>query len=186
MNRLARTALMLLTLGTPLAACSNFDPSDLIDAEWLNPKKPLQGERKELFPQGTPGVPQGVPQDLYRGYQAPASETASAPPVQPGSQTSLASVSARAAPGHSPDAPTEEPQAKPKPKPKPKVAAVPAQPKSTPTAVTVRPGGDSSNGSNGASSPWPDPPQTKQGGASSGGNQQGIWPDPPAPGTYAH
>ena len=32
-------------------------------------KKPLPGERKEVFPGGVPGVQQGVPPDLMRGQQ---------------------------------------------------------------------------------------------------------------------
>ena len=42
-------------------------------------KKPLPGDRKEVFPQGVPGVPQGVPPDLVKGNEPPAAET---PPPQ--------------------------------------------------------------------------------------------------------
>jgi hypothetical protein len=52
-----------------LAGCSklgsNFDPSDLLD--FLDTKKKLPGERKPVFPEGVPGLEQGVPKDLYKG-----------------------------------------------------------------------------------------------------------------------
>ena len=40
--------------------------------DWFNNKKPLPGERKELFPGGVPGVSKGVPPDLVKGNQAAA------------------------------------------------------------------------------------------------------------------
>jgi len=48
-------------------ALNNFDPESL-----FNQKKPLPGDRKAVFPEGVPGVPQGVPPELTRGYQPPA------------------------------------------------------------------------------------------------------------------
>ena len=66
-------------------------------------KKPLSGERRAVFPEGVPGVAQGVPPELVKGYQPPA-ETP--PPVV---------------------------EAKPeKPKPKPKKVAVPRKPRPQP------------------------------------------------------
>ena len=44
---------------------SGFDPSDLLD--FLDTKKKLPGERKPVFPEGVPGLEQGVPKDLYKG-----------------------------------------------------------------------------------------------------------------------
>jgi hypothetical protein len=43
----------------------SFDPSDLLD--FLDTKKKLPGERKPVFPEGVPGLEQGVPKDLYKG-----------------------------------------------------------------------------------------------------------------------
>jgi hypothetical protein len=63
-----------LALGLTLAGCDSFDPLDKFQ-DWDimgGGKTPLQGERREVFPQGVPGVPQGVPPDLVKGYQAPA------------------------------------------------------------------------------------------------------------------
>jgi hypothetical protein len=174
MNRFARTALVASVLVAPLAACSSWDPTDMFDNSFFNPKKPLPGDRKPLFPEGTPGVPQGVPADLYKGYQAPAAQNGQ----DNDGKSSLASTQPA---GQSPDAPPDKP--KPKPKPKPKVAAAPPPPKATPTAVTVRPGPSAAPSE--AASPWPAPPQqTGQAPApSSPSGGQNIWPDPPAPGT---
>src|SRR4051812_20339377 len=57
-----------VALSGALAGCGsmgNFDPSDLLD--FLDTKKKLPGERKPVFPDGVPGLEQGVPKDLYKG-----------------------------------------------------------------------------------------------------------------------
>jgi hypothetical protein len=56
----------LLAAGFALSGCESFDPES-----WFNTKKPLPGDRRPMFPGGVPGVPQGVPPDLVKGYQAP-------------------------------------------------------------------------------------------------------------------
>jgi len=56
-----------------LAGCESFDLTNLIP----DSKKKLPGERREVFPGGVPGVSQGVPPELTKGYQAPP-ETAAA------------------------------------------------------------------------------------------------------------
>jgi hypothetical protein len=84
----------LLASGLVLAGCESMDPS-----EWFNNKKPLPGERKAVFPEGVPGVLQGVPPDLVQGYQQPVE------PV--------------------PEPKVVEEKPKPKPKSKPKQAAGP-------------------------------------------------------------
>ena len=35
--------------------------------DWLDTKKKLPGERKPVFPEGVPGLEQGVPKELYKG-----------------------------------------------------------------------------------------------------------------------
>src|SRR6201995_164885 len=65
-------AAVLIALCSALAGCgssfgSGFDPTDLLD--WLDTKKKLPGERKPVFPEGVPGLEQGVPKDLYKGAQ---------------------------------------------------------------------------------------------------------------------
>src|SRR4030088_1239767 len=103
MNRFARVTLTVsaLSLGLLLAGCESFDPTAVFDMEIFNTKKKLPGERKPVFPEGTPGVPQGVPQELVKGYQDPAAAQ---------------SQEAQAA-----EASAAEAKAKPKPAPKPRV-----------------------------------------------------------------
>jgi hypothetical protein len=65
-------AAVLIALSCALTGCgssfgSGFDPTDLLD--WLDTKKKLPGERKPVFPEGVPGLEQGVPKDLYKGAQ---------------------------------------------------------------------------------------------------------------------
>jgi outer membrane biosynthesis protein TonB len=168
MNRFARVTLTVsaLSLGLLLAGCESFDPTSVFDAEIFNTKKKLPGDRKPVFPEGTPGVPQGVPQELVKGYQAPA---------EPDPQAQAAVEPA-------------EPKAKPKPKPKPKLVAKPAE-QSTPTPVTVRPSQAQSQPQAAPQSQWPEPPATQQRQPASGqwpGSAQPsagggpAWPDPPA------
>ena len=99
----------LLASGLTLAGCGSFDPT-----EWFNTKKPLPGDRKAVFPEGVPGVPQGVPPELAQGYQQPLEQ----PP---------------------PQVAEEKPKPKPKPKPRPKQAPAPA-PRATVTVAPQQPG----------------------------------------------
>jgi hypothetical protein len=160
MGRYVRMGLTVgaLALGLAVAGCENFDPTDIFDSEIFSSKKKLPGERRPVFPEGTPGVPQGVPPDLVKGHQ-PAAE----PPPK--------------------EATVEPVEAKPKPKPKPKpnVVAKPAEPPAS-TTGTVRAAQPGAQGpqspdptqsqSPPAASAWPSSPQR------SGGS---VWPDPPAP-----
>src|SRR6201747_1808116 len=76
-------AAVAVALSGALAGCtggmSNFDPSDLLD--FLDTKKRLPGERKPVFPEGVPGLEQGVPKDLYRGAQQ-SQDVGAPPPVE--------------------------------------------------------------------------------------------------------
>ena len=71
MRRMRRliAASVLVAFSGALAGCSNnissFDPMDWLD--WIDTKKKLQGERKPVFPEGVPGLEQGVPKSLYKG-----------------------------------------------------------------------------------------------------------------------
>jgi hypothetical protein len=81
-------ATVFVALSAILAGCSsmnNFDPMDMLD--FLDTKKKLPGERKPVFPEGVPGLEQGVPRDLYKGAQAQPDQnaqtaTAAPPPVE--------------------------------------------------------------------------------------------------------
>jgi hypothetical protein len=87
-------AAVVIALSGALAGCggggfSSFDPSDLLD--FMDTKKKLPGDRKPVFPEGVPGIEQGVPRDLYKGssqqqidrQNAQAVAAASGPPPQP-------------------------------------------------------------------------------------------------------
>jgi hypothetical protein len=70
------------SLGTP-----SWDPTDLLD--FLDTKKRAPGERKPVFPEGVPGVNQGVPKEMVRGSaesraaaEAQAAAAAAAQPVE--------------------------------------------------------------------------------------------------------
>lgn len=65
---------MLAVFAPALAGCADgFDP-DKFDVFGLNEKKKLPGERRPVFPEGVPGVQQGVPAELVKGYQSPPEE----------------------------------------------------------------------------------------------------------------
>jgi len=84
--RLIAAAVLIAFTGV-LGGCSSFDPSDLLD--FLDTKKKLPGDRKPVFPEGVPGLEQGVPKDLYKGAQqdpngpAVAALPAEPPPAEP-------------------------------------------------------------------------------------------------------
>lgn len=82
----ATPAALIVALGLSLSACSssggNFDPTDWISGEWFAKPK-LAGERKPVFPNGVPGVAEGVPPELLKGNQQAAVEN---PPVPAAAQ----------------------------------------------------------------------------------------------------
>jgi hypothetical protein len=169
----------VLALGLSLSACEYLE--NLMDT-----KKPLPGERKPVFSDGVPGVPQGVPPELVRGYQPP-------PEAQPPAAV---------------EAPVEKPkpvvQRKPRPRPESKTVAVPVRPPAT--SVTVQPGPPTgaalppsawpTPAASGQSQqppqqqpaqqstpqppPWPAPPS-----APSSAQAPSPWPTAPAPGTFS-
>ena len=114
----------LLVFELTLSACSTFDPT-----EWFNSKKPLPGERKAVFHEGVPGVPEGVPADLVQGY---------VPPTEPVPEPRV----------------IEEPKPKAKPKPKPRQAAAPAR-----TTEPAAPQQQPQQQQSARQAPWPEAPQ---------------------------
>src|SRR6202171_3687447 len=90
-QRLIASAVVIALSGL-LAGCSsgfgNWDPTDMLD--FLDTKKKLPGERKPVFPDGVPGLEQGVPKELYKGsarqqmdqQNAEAAAAAAAPPPE--------------------------------------------------------------------------------------------------------
>jgi len=151
--------LMTSVLGFTLAGCADFNldklDMDSLDVFGLAKKQPIPGDRKEVFPTGVPGVSQGVPPELMKGYQAPADAAATDP-------ATLAAAKAAA-------------EEKPKPKPKKTAKVTPAKPK-----PPVQQSGQSQQQpqSNGVA-PWPgQQTQTQQSGQSGQAGQQAQAPWP--------
>jgi len=98
-SRAAATAMLLVAAGV-LSGCggavNSFDPTDMLS--FLDQKKPLPGTRHPVFPEGVPGVEQGVPKELYKGTQ----------------QNDLAATAPAVAPESAPAAAAPPPEPKPK------------------------------------------------------------------------
>jgi hypothetical protein len=123
-------AAILVALSGALAGCGgglgNFDPTDMLD--FLDTKKKLPGERKPVFPEGVPGLDQGVPKELYKGARQqqiddPNAQAAAAPaPQEPRSKrgSNAKGKPAPATAAADPDAaPEEDASAAAPPPPKP-------------------------------------------------------------------
>jgi hypothetical protein len=172
MRRMHRIVLLvgLVALAPVLAGCEDFD-MDKFDFLHLNDKKKLPGERKDLFPQGVPGVSQGIPPEYMKGNQ-PQPETAQAPAAEPAGAVA-------ATPGDKTAAiePAAEPKAKPKRKPKPRTATRP------PTQITVQPAAQGQGSGQQQTAPWPG--TTPQQPASGQSTSTDPWPSAPPPGTFS-
>jgi len=177
-----------------LAGCENFD-SEKFDIFNLNEKKRLKGERKELFPEGVPGVTQGLPPEYLNKPQSTAQQPSPIPLTTNGAAPNDKSAAlappndksaAPAQPGKAAaiePAPEPKPKAKPKRKPKPHVASHPTKP------VESRPAAPVQASDQQKPPPWPD--QKPKPASSSWPAQQGQntgmepWPTAPAPGTFS-
>ncbi|RAI34137.1 hypothetical protein CH338_21385, partial [Rhodoplanes elegans] len=95
----ARARVILLAAAAvaalPLAGCDQIDNLTAV----FDTKKKLPGDRKPVFPEGVPGIQQGVPPEYLPGARA-TEETTAAPPSE---------AAAPSAAG---------PEAKPEPKPR--------------------------------------------------------------------
>jgi len=137
MRRLQRliAASVLIALSGAVAGCSSsissWDPMDMLD--WIDTKKKLPGERKPVFPDGVPGLEQGVPKSLYKGAsqqeidrqnaQAAAAAAATPPPPQDANSKRSAKSKGKPSDTASTDpaaAPEEDAAAAAPPAPKPK------------------------------------------------------------------
>lgn len=166
----------LLAIAPVLAGCEDFD-MDKLDVFGLNKKKKLPGERKELFPEGVPGVTQGIPPEYLKGNQPPP-ETAQAPAAAPANGAAAPDKGTTPASRTASVAPAEEPKQKlklkpkPKRKPKPRTAARPA--------VAVQPAGQNQDQGQQPLAPWPNsPPPSGQ------STSTAPWPSAPPPGTFS-
>jgi len=57
---------LLVSFGGALAGCESLE-----NFQFWDTKTKLAGERKPVFPEGVPGVTQGIPPELMKGYQEP-------------------------------------------------------------------------------------------------------------------
>jgi hypothetical protein len=201
MRRLPRFALLLVALvaiAPVLAGCENFDP-DSLDPFGLNKKDKLPGQRELLFPEGVPGVSQGIPQQYRAGNQPPGSEdltfggnesqqaggTAAAPATQV--QQSNLGKPVQVYQSTAKPKPKAKPRrvVKPKPAPKPTETASKPQgtqepwPSSTQQQTTTQP--------QGTQAPWPaqQQQQTQSGWPASGEQKLAPWPSAPPSGTFS-
>ena len=162
-------AAVLVALSGALAGCGgggigNFDPSDMLD--FLDTKKKLPGDRKPVFPEGVPGLEQGVPKDLYKGARQQDDPNAQAAAVAP---------------------PPEEPKSKKGTKSRGKQAAAPA-------AAVDPDAAPEEEGSTAAAPPAPKPakivrkrttaPPPDQPAASAQSSQQSAFPAPMPSGSF--
>jgi len=161
-------AAVLIALSCALTGCgtsfgSGFDPSDLLD--WLDTKKKLPGERKPVFPEGVPGLEQGVPKDLYKGAQQrqdvpPVAEQA--PPSEPRQvakkgKSPAADQAAAPAEADGETAATEQPSTPPPPKPKKIVRKRTTAPPPDPNAAPPQAAAPAAQSAQQAPSPFPAP-----------------------------
>ncbi|MES2599221.1 MAG: hypothetical protein V4602_00275 [Pseudomonadota bacterium] len=131
-------ATVLAAMSAALAGCSsgNFDPTDVMD--WFDTKKKIPGDRRPVFPEGVPGVEQGVPRDMYKGTRqdlapAPAAE---APPPGPERKPAARSAAREAEPFPKP---VDDPSAAAPKMKKPKRARITApEPDAEPAAAPQR------------------------------------------------
>jgi hypothetical protein len=98
--------LLLVSFGGALAGCESLE-----NLQFWDSKTKLPGARKPVFPEGVPGVTQGIPPELMKGYQ------------EPQQQVDPAAVAAQQG--------AEKTETKPEPKPKPRKVA---QPRPAPVA----------------------------------------------------
>jgi hypothetical protein len=184
MRRYPRIVLLaaLVALAPVLAGCENFDP-DSWDFLGLNKKKPLPGERHDLFPGGVPGVTQGIPPEYQKSYvEKQQQEEAATAAAQQQAEAAKASEDTQK------KAAATQAAEKPKPKPKPKRKVV-HKPR-PPTQVTVQP----TRGQPAPQAPWPDANQKQQPQQSNQAPwpaqqqqqpQDSAWPSAPPAGTFS-
>ncbi len=185
MRRLPRIVLLALLLAAApvLAGCEDFD-MDNLDFLGLNKKKPLPGERHDVFPGGVPGVTQGIPPEYLKSNVEKEQQAEAAAAAEQQKQEE-----AKAGEDAQKKAAAEAEAAKPKPKLKRKVVRAPAR---APTQVTVQP----VRGQSSQQAPWPNANQQQQQQSNSApwptqdqqqGQQQAdpAWSPPPPAGTFS-
>jgi hypothetical protein len=171
MRRFHRVVLLaaVVALAPTLAGCENFD-MDNLDVFGLSQKKRLPGDRKPLFPEGVPGVSQGIPQEYQKSYVEQQQQQQQQQPTENASTQPANGTDGKAA-ADAADKKTAavEPAEKPKPKPKPK-RTVKRKPKPQPAPPQPNQAAAQQQ------SPWPAPGQQQQ---------TAPWPSAPASGNFS-
>ena len=183
---------VLAAIAPALAGCEDFD-MDKLDVFGLSKKKPLPGQREDVFPGGVPGVTQGIPPEYLKGNQ-PA-DTALASPAESGNLQATGEPNDKSAAGASPNRtaaveplqtapqPKAEPKPKPKhkakakPKPKPATASAPSQPAEQPPPQAPWPAAPPAQQQQQQAQPAPWPGQSA--------TTTTPWPSAPPPGTFS-
>ncbi len=174
MHRFSRAIAVaaVLALAPVLAGCSDFD-LDKLDVFGLNKKKPLPGDRKPLFPEGVPGVQQGVPPELMKGYQPPPEPTPAEAEQKAAEKTAAAEQ--------------PKPRAKPKPRTRIMVGPKPGGQPADQGAWPAPPQQQAQQPQGQAQAGWPDPRQQQQPQQAQQPQAapQAAWPAPPPAGTFS-
>jgi len=145
--RLIAAAVLIAFTGV-LGGCSSFDPSDMLD--FLDTKKKLPGDRKPVFPEGVPGLEQGVPREMYKGAQQqpdPNAPAVAALPAEPPPEPAKPAKGAKATKSRQPaataaapaDAPAGEVDGEAQPEAAPPTAAPPPKHKIVRRRTTAPP-----------------------------------------------
>ena len=183
----------LVLIVPAISGCADFD-LDKLDVFHLNEKKKLPGKRVLLFPNGVPGVSQGIPPEYMKGYQQQQDQAANAT-LQPGAAPTNAEAAKTGGQkaGEQRTAavtPVEsKPEPKPKPKPKPK-RHVRRKVKHKVKATAKKKATEPKSVSQPQPAPWP-APQPQQGNTSPWPAAQpstttnSAWPAPPPSGTFS-
>jgi hypothetical protein len=168
-----RVALAALLIGAApaISGCADFD-LDKLDVFGLNKKKPLPGERHAVFPEGVPGVSQGIPAELMMGNQQ----------AQPGAAIPIDGIKPESG---SKTAAAQPPEAKPKPKPKPKKLVETRPPTRIKMAPQEQPAAAQAASAPAASGAPAAQPASAQQGWSPPAQSSAPWPEPPASGTFS-
>jgi hypothetical protein len=182
---------ILVAITPALAGCADGEIDlDKLDVFGLNNKKPLPGKREDLFPNGVPGVTQGIPPEYMKGYQEKQqqeSAAAAAKAAEAEKEKAAAAEKAKAAAAaRAAVAKKRRHVVKRKAKPKPVVRALskPAAQQAQQAPWPTNPPAQKNQ------APWPSntSSQANQAGWPSGQTQQqqsAPWPSAPPPGTFS-
>ncbi len=175
----------LVALAPVLVGCAGSD-NDKFDIFKLNEKKKLKGERKELFPEGVPGVTQGLPPEYLKDSQPQPNTAQLPPPALPATAAAGAPTDKAAVPAQPSKTAAVEPVKEPKPKAKPKRKRKPHTAKHPVAPATAQPAAQKQTGGQQQPPPWPDQQQAQSPQPAQGQNSgTSPWPSAPPPGTFS-